>query len=223
MAQPVFYQTVNNVGVDPTVYYAVSASVTPEYPAPPFLVGTRAFGSDGSEFVFVQASTTINPTDFVMLNMGSTGGGSYQANSITNTNVVSSLGVGLASTGLVLRQSVTYIPAGAYFWACTKGQYLPATTSAGLASNAGGVALYTSATAGVLTSVTTSSSTAAALAGIICINSLTVSIPSSIVPGAGATASNGYTVGPVVNLNSPRTIVLTSLTFATLSLPVFSF
>src|SRR5882724_856012 len=106
MAQPVFYQTINNLGVDPTVYNAVSASVTPETPAPPFLVGTRAFGSDGSEFVYVQASTSISLTDFVMLNVGSPGGGAYQANSITTTNVLSSLGVGIASTGLVVRQSV---------------------------------------------------------------------------------------------------------------------
>src|SRR5512134_2034615 len=117
MASPVHYQTLSNQGVDPTQYYAVSASVTPETPAPPFLPGTRAFGSDGSEFVFVQASTTINPTDFVMLNIASQAGGPYQANSITNTNVASSLAVGLASTGLVKQQSVTYIPAGAYFWA----------------------------------------------------------------------------------------------------------
>ena len=70
MAAPNFYQTVNNVGVDVTQYLVASASVTPEYPAPPFLPGTRAFGSDGSEFLYVQASTTINPSDFVMLNSG---------------------------------------------------------------------------------------------------------------------------------------------------------
>lgn len=227
MATPVFYQTLNQVGVDPTVYYVVSASVTPETPAPPFLVGTRAFGSDGSEFIFVQASTTINPTDFVVLNIGSQAGGPYQANSITNTNVTSSLAVGLASTGLVLQQSVSYIPAGAYFWALTKGQYVPATTSNGLASNASGVALFSTATGGVLSSVTTSQSLSAAFAGIVCINSLTVSIPASIVPPAGNTQSNGYTVGPVVNINNPRpTIVVRATTDAVLnagSLAIWSF
>ena len=224
MAQPVFYQTLNNLGVDPTMYYSVSASVTPEYPAPPFLNGTRAFGSDGSEFVFVTASTSISLTDFVIINAGSPGGGTYLANSITTTNVTSSLAVGIASTGLVLRQSVTYIPAGAEFWACTKGQYLPATTSAGLATNTSGVLLFTSATAGVLTSVTTSQSLLANLAGIICINSLTVSIASSVVPPAGGTlSSTGYTVGPVVNMNSPRTVITWSSSIGNISLPVFSF
>lgn len=209
MATPVFYQTVNNLGVDPTVYYAVSASVTPETPAAPFLPGTRAFGSDGSEFVFVQASTSISLTDFVVINSGSAAA-PYQANSVTTTNITSSLAVGLGSTGLVVRQSVTNIPAGAFFWACTKGQYVPATTSGGtggLATNANGVILMTSSVAGILTSVTTSQSLQAAFQGIICVNSLTVSIPASIVPPAGGTTSNGFTVGPVVNINNPRPIV----------------
>lgn len=223
MAQPVFYQTLSNVGVDPTLQYNVSASITPETPAPPFLVGTRAFGSDGSEFIFVQASTSISLTDFVVINIGSTGGGGYQANSASNTTVASSLAVGLGSTGLVLKGSVTFIPAGAYFWALTKGQNVPATTSNGLASNAGGVVLYTTGTSGVLSSVTTSSTLAAALAGIICINSLTISINASIVPPAGGTQSNGFTVGPVVNMNSPRTIVVSSSTTSTPSLGVYSF
>lgn len=227
MAQPVFYQTVNNLGVDPTQYNAVSASVTPETPAPPFLVGTRAFGSDGSEFVYVQASTSISLTDFVLIGSSlSSAAFPYQTNSITSTNVLSSLAIGIGSTGLVLKGSVSYIPAGAFFWAMTRGQYIPATTSGGtggLAANLGGVALYTTATAGVLSSVSTSSSLAASLAGIICINSLTVSIPSSVVPAAGGTQSNGYTVGPVVNMNLPRSVVLTSLTFGTLSQNVFSF
>lgn len=227
MAQPVFYQTVNQLGMDPTQYYSVSASVTPETPAAPFLVGTRGFGSDGSEFVFVQASTSISLTDFVLIGSSlASWAAPYTTNSLSDATVVSSLAIGIGATGLVVKGSVSYIPAGAFFWAQTRGQYIPATTSAGLASNVGGVALYTTvaATAGVITSVSTSSSLHAALAGIICVNSLTVSIPSSIVPAAGGTlSSTGYTVGPVVNLNLPRAVVLTSLTFGTLSLNVFSF
>jgi hypothetical protein len=203
MAQPVFYQTLNMQGVDPTVYYAVSASATPEYPAPPFQQGTQAFGSDGSQFVFVQASTSISLTDFVVLNSGSTtSANGAMANSVTSTTVTSSLAVGLGSAGIVVAGSVSYIPAGAYFWACTRGQNIPATTSAGLATNASGVALFTSTTAGVLTSVTTSQSLAAAFAGIICVNSLTTTISSSIIPGG--------VQGPVVNMNNVRPVVTTA-------------
>ncbi len=211
MATPVFYQTMNNVGVDPTVYYTWTASLTPETPAPPFLVGSQAFGSDGSTFVFVQASTSISLTDFVLIGQGAnTFGGAYTANSISNTNVVSSLAVGMGSTGLVLRQSVTFIPAGAYFWALTRGQNVPASTSFGLSSNTGGVLLYTSAAVGVLTSVTASASVGTAFAGIVCINSLTLStgISASIVPPAGTLVGTGLTQGPVVNLNLPRTVAL---------------
>ncbi len=211
MAQPAFYQTLNMVGVDPTTYYTWTASVTPETPAPPFVVGTQAFGSDGSQFVFVQASTSISLTDFVMINQGSQVA-PYQANSITNANVVSSLAVGLGSTGLVLKQSVSFVPAGAYFWALTRGQNVPATTSGGssnvMATNTSGVLLFSSGTAGVITSVTTSASIAATFVGIICIISNTISIATSVVPAAGGTQSNGFTVGPVVNMNNPRTILV---------------
>jgi hypothetical protein len=227
MGQPVFYQTLSNMGVDPTFQYNVSASVTPETPAPPFIVGTRAFGSDGSEFVFVQASTSISLTDFVALSATGQSGG-YYANSVTNTNIGSSLLVGFGSTGLVLKASVSYIPAGGYFWCMTKGQNIPATTSNGLASNLNGVVLYTTGTAGVISSVTTSSTLACPIGGIICVNSLTISIATSLCPPAGGTQSNGYTVGPVVNMNNPRSIAspvtLTSNSVAAVgnTLPVVS-
>lgn len=230
MAQPVFYQTLNMEGVDPTVYYTnlatAGGSVTPEYPAPPFLPGTQAFGSDGSQFIFVQASTSISLTDFVMINAGATSA-PYMANSVTTTNVQSSIGVGLGSSGLVLKQSVSFIPAGAYFWACTKGQFLPATTSATfLTSNNPPVYLYTSSvnTAGTLTATYTS--TTAALAGIAVVNSLTTStgIAASVVPPAGTLSSTGLTLGPVVALNNVRTVpAIFSSTNALVTLNIASF
>jgi len=208
MAQPVFYQTLNMLGVDPTIYYtqltSAGGSVTPEYPAPPFVPGMQAFGSDGSQFIFVQASTSISLTDFVAINIGQAAA-PYQANSVTTTNIQSSLIVGVASTGLILKQSVSFIPAAAFFWACTKGQFIPATNSNGMLSGSvGGVTLFSTATAGVLSSVTLSSSLVVPVAGIICINSLTVSIPSSVIPPSGGTQSNGFAVGPIVNLNLVR-------------------
>lgn len=223
MAQPVFYQTLNMVGVDPTLYYTnvatAGGSVTPEYPAPPFIAGTRAFGSDGSEFIFVQASTSISLTDFVIIESGTTFN-DFMANSSTTTLALapnSSQGgnISLGSTGLVLKQSVSFIPAAAFFWACTKGAFLPATTSTtGIASVAGAaVALYTTATAGVMstTASTAGSTGSVAFAGVAVVSSISISIASSVVPaGLGATTSNGFTVGPVVALNSPRTVIILS-------------
>src|SRR5258706_13658105 len=103
MAQPIFYQTLNMVGVDPTLYYTnlatAGGSVTPEYPAPPFVPGTLAFGSDGSQFIFVQASSAINLTDFVAINTGQAVA-PYQANSVNTTNIFGSLLMGIGSSGL---------------------------------------------------------------------------------------------------------------------------
>lgn len=215
-SQNTFYQTLNMQGVDPTTYYVVSASVTPETPAPPFLNGTKAIGSDGSEFIFVQASTSISLSDFVIINTGSPGAGTYMANSVTNTNVMSSLAVGLGATGIITKQSLSYIPAGAYFWAQTKGQFIPAFTSGasgsgntGVVSGTSNVLLYTTATAGQLT--TSGTSIAVALAGFAVISSLTVSIPSSVVPPVGVLTSTGFTQGPVVSMNNVRTVVTYSL------------
>jgi len=216
MAQPVFYQTLNMIGVDPTLYYTnlatAGGSVTPEYPAPPFVPGTLAFGSDGSQFIFVQASSAINLTDFVAINTGQAVA-PYQANSVNTTNIFGSLLMGIGSSGLVVKQSVTTIPAGAMFWACTKGQFVPATTSgtvmaATVTAGVGPVALYVALTGvgtGILTSVSTTLSPG--IAGIVCINSLTVSIAGSIVPPVG-TLSNGFTIGPVVAMNNPRLIIV---------------
>jgi hypothetical protein len=94
-----------------------------------------------------------------------------------------------------------------------------------MATNSGGVQLFTTQTAGAILSQTVSTSLNVALLGLICINSLTVSIPSSIVPPAGGTqSSTGFTVGPVVNINNMRSLFITS-TVAPLeqSLAIFSF
>src|SRR5882672_4726893 len=163
MAVPVFYQTLNMLGIDPTLYYAnlatAGGSVTPEYPAPPFVVGTRAFGSDGSEFIFVQASTSISLTDFVVINAGNTVN-PFMANSITTANAGTGIGttgvanMEIASTGIILKQSLSYIPAGTMFWACVKGDFIPASSSANFAgmtsSQAAGSALYTTSSPGQL-------------------------------------------------------------------------
>lgn len=227
MAQPTFYQTLNMEGIDPSIYYlntfSAGASVTPEYPAPPFLPGTQAFGSDGSQFVFVQASTSIALGDFVAINTGQAAA-PYQANSVTSTNIWASLIMGLGATGLVLKQSVTLIPAGAFFWACTRGQFVPAQTSGGFATglatnggSAGGgaIALYVALTGvgvGILTSVTTTLSPA--IAGIVCINSLTISIAPSIVPPVGTLTSLGFAQGPIVAINNPRVLGVFSTAIA---------
>lgn len=189
MAQPAFYGTTPIEGVDPTIYYVVSASLTPETPAPPFLVGQLVSANNGSEFVFVQASVSIALGDFIAIQ------NSFFANSLTSTNVISSLGCRIGMASAPVAGSVTYIPAGAYFWATIRGASQPG--NAGTATTAGTpVQLFTSATAGAVTSVTTSSSLAAGLAGIECVSSTT----------------------PMFNLTWPRTMAVYSSAGGTLSI-----
>lgn len=209
MATPVFYQTLNMIGIDPTIYYTnlatAGGSITPEYPSPPFVAGTRAFGSDGSEFIFVQASTSITFTDFVVINCGQAAA-PFQANSATSTNAASSLAIELGSTALLASASVTnFIPAQAFFWAATKGNFLPASTSGNtLALGGKNTTIYTTGTAGQLTT-TYAATTQVAFGGITVVNSITITIQGSIVPAAGV-LTNGATIGPVVSLNKVRVI-----------------
>lgn len=223
MAQPVFYQTLSMVGIDPTLYYTniatAGGSVTPEFPAPPFLPGTQAFGSDGSQFVFVQASTSISLSDFVVISAGNTVN-PFLANSITTTNagvLATEVNMAVGATGLILKQSVSFIPANALFWACTKGDFIPATTSgtgsSGITSGTQ-VILYTTAQAGQLTTIATvaisNSAANVAFAGFNVVSSVSISIPASVVPPVGTLTSTGFTQGPVVSMNNPRTTVLTT-------------
>jgi hypothetical protein len=225
MAQPVIYQTLNGLGMDPSIYYLNSAtaggSVTPEYPAPPFLAGMQAIGTDGSQFVFVQASTSISLTDIVAINSGTGAANPYMANSVSTTNIFASNLVGLAATGLVTKQSVSFIPAGAFFWAQTRGQFIPATNSGGVlagpvSAGIGPVSLFVALTGvgvGIITSVTTTLSPG--IAGIVCVNSLTSGISASVIPPMGTLSSiwasattAGLTVGPVIAMNNPRFITV---------------
>lgn len=174
MPAPTQWNVAPQSGVDVTTYYAnISASVSPETPAPPFAVGSIIEGNQGSEFVFVQASTSIALGDFVAIQNG------FFANSLTNTNINNSLGGQIGMAGTVLAQSLTFIPAGAFFWAAIRGAGLIGNAASNvLTTPTSGVAvqLFTTGTAGAITSITTSSSLAAGLAGI------QVVLSSSLVP-----------------------------------------
>lgn len=150
MAAVTRYNTMPLEGIDVNNTYTVSASLTPETPAPPFLVGTETIGVNGAQYVFVQASTSISANDWVAIT------GSHTANSLTSVNIVSSLGgrIGVAPGSPVVTS--TGISAGTYFWAQLNGTGVSANAIA--ASTASATQLYTSLTAGILASVTSTSS-----------------------------------------------------------------
>lgn len=199
MPTPTQWNVSAQSGADVTTYYAnISASVSPETPAPPFAVGTLIEGNQGSEFVFVQASTSIALGDFVAIQNG------FLANSLTSTNINSSLGGQIGIAGTVLAQSVTFIPAGAFFWAAIRGSgMLGNAGSAALTTPTSGVAvqLFTTATAGAITSVTTSSTLAAGLAGILVVasSSLTPTFKLTWPRAVAVFSSAGGTLTAIAN------------------------
>jgi len=163
MTQVLNYATEPQMGADFNQIYAVSASVTPETPAPPFQLGMVLLGQNGAKYLFVQASTSISANDFVAITSLN------QANSLTNTNVVASTGVriGVAPGAPVVTS--TGIAAATYFWAEVEGVIVSGNAVA--ATTTSNVQLYTSAVAGVVSSVTGSSGVA--LGGVIMTASFT--------------------------------------------------
>lgn len=195
MAQPAFYGTLNKDGVDMTVVYTVTASTTPETPAPPFLVGEQVFANNGSIFIFCQASTSISPNDFLAIKS------SGQANSLTTTNIAASGGVQIGvAPGATAGNGGTNpaMLAGTYFWAALTGHQIPANAVA--ATTTSNVQLYTSATAGIVTSLTTSG---VALGGIVVVASATANPQTFMLTWPRAVVLFSSAAGTIGGTNNP--------------------
>lgn len=62
------YATAGGQGIDVNQVFFTDLVGSPEYPAPPFAPGELAWGSDGSEWVYCQASIAITPGQVVLIN-----------------------------------------------------------------------------------------------------------------------------------------------------------
>lgn len=60
------YSTTAQEGIDINSVFILSTG-TPEYPRPPFLPGELAWGTDGSEWVYVTSSITIAPGSVLLI------------------------------------------------------------------------------------------------------------------------------------------------------------
>jgi len=139
------------------------ADFTPEYPSTPLALGERAHGDGGSEWIFVQASTTVSQYMAVVIDAN------FKANNLTSALIASNV----YAIGLAQFSDVTCANAGEYFWALLKANGGGA--AANVSPSAGrGVALYISSNAGMFTS----SATTNRIAGI------------SFVASIGTSASN---------------------------------
>lgn len=146
MAAPAIYSTLNETGVDINSVFILDTG-TPEYPSPPFLPGTFAFGTDGSEWIYATASITIGAGKVVIV---SEVGGSWSVGLIGGATVATALtGDYLGVVGGALGTMVVPAPAGTqkgtYFWMQVAGNCPNVDCAAATTKNA---QLYSSATIG---------------------------------------------------------------------------
>lgn len=132
------FSIANMEGVDVTATYSIDTT-KPEYPAPPFAVGTRATGSDNSEYVFVKnAAATASAAGDVFYFVPTT----FAATKLSTSNDARGNLVGVAVSAI---PGTTGTVTG-YGWAQVKGQ----ATASVLTLAAANVRLNTTATAGSL-------------------------------------------------------------------------
>jgi len=142
---PVF-STLNTEGVDLSTAFTLSTS-TPEYPNPPFVIGTEVIGSNDGRWCYATAAAAITAGDVCVITKA------FQAIGVTSA-------VAATSFGLRLAVSQATVTTGQYSWY----QYSGTDTSPGInvtASIAQNVQLYTTATAGRLGAIATGSSVTA--------------------------------------------------------------
>jgi hypothetical protein len=141
---PAIYSTINQSGIDVnSVFYLDTGE--PEYPAPPFLPGTPAWGTDGSSWVYCQASLSLAKGKVVRVSEVPASwsvaliGGATVATAPTGDLV----GVVGGSQGSMSVSLPTGTQTAAYFWLQRAGNCPNIDTAASTTKNA---QLYSSAT-----------------------------------------------------------------------------
>ncbi len=104
-----WYTVDNKEGADLNNPQTISTTTNPDYPAPSFRLGERLQGNNGSEWIFVQASTTVTANMAVAID------NSFKANDLTSAFISS----GVYSYGIAEFQASTAQP-NDYFWALLK-------------------------------------------------------------------------------------------------------
>lgn len=113
------YSTQNMEGVDVNQVFILDTG-TPEYPRPPFNPGVKAFGTDGSEWVYCTASITIANGSVVLISQVQNSwsvaliGGSTLTASSNATGLL--VGVVGGSQGSMVVPAPTGTQTGTFFW-----------------------------------------------------------------------------------------------------------
>lgn len=182
------YSTSNEEGIDINAVY-IQSSGTPEYPAPPFLPGTLAWGTDGSEFVYCTASITIGSGSVVLISMvpGSWSVALAGGATVATAPTGQLLGVVGGSLGSLVVPAPSSPQTGTYFWVQRAGNAPNVKTAASTTKNA---QLYSSATAGG-----TLSSTAGGSATTYLVNGLVITQATGSAAGPNTAVLNYPVVG----------------------------
>lgn len=168
-------------GIDFTQTYTISAS-TPEYPNAPFLPGMHVLGTDGTEYMFVKASTAIVQWAAVAID-------TTQAAAVPATWT-------LVNEQTELGWAQVAIAAGSYGWVALRGNGIGvlakkgslAATTLGPAANPNGKLYISSTSPGVLT--TTSVRTSALVSGIVLTTSCTSAMLTTVNSVSGPVVAN---------------------------------
>lgn len=166
------YSTTSQQGIDINSVFYLDTKTAPEYPAPPFLAGELAWGTDGSEWVYCTASVTIGVGNVVII---SGTPGSWSVAPLTNTlaraGFGSLLGVVGGSQGSLFVGAPSGTQTASFFWvqragnapAVLDGLSLSANTLAHSSTLTGGIG----ATGGVGTSAILSGIVFSSIAGTV--------------------------------------------------------
>lgn len=148
------YSTTAQEGIDINSVFVLSSG-TPEYPAPPFIAGELAWGTDGSEWVYCTASITIAAGSVVVVSavpgqwsVALIGGATIAAASAPVGQLVGVTGGG---TGSVVVPAPVAPQTATYFWLQRAGNAPNVKAAASTTKNA---QLYGSATVGGIVSST---------------------------------------------------------------------
>lgn len=185
------YSTTAQEGIDINSVFTLDTRGAPEYPAPPFVAGELAWGTDGSEWVYCTASITIAAGSVVVVSavpgswsVALIGGATIAAASAPVGQLVGVVG---GSQGTMAVPAPTGTQTATYFWVQRAGNTQRCNSAASTTKNA---QLYSSATvAGVV------SSTAGGAGTTYQINGLVISQATGSTAGPNTAVLNYPVVG----------------------------
>lgn len=184
------YNTTAQEGIDINSVFVLSTG-TPEYPAPPFIAGELAWGTDGSEWVYCTASITIGAGSTVVISavpgqwsVALIGGATIAAASAPVGQLVGIVG---GSQGSLVVPAPVAPQTAAYFWVQRAGNAPRVNSAASTTKNA---QLYSSATVGGIVN-----STAGGVGTTYQVNGLVISQATGSTAGPNTAVLNYPVIG----------------------------